>query len=315
MDATGHELCLILDELESVYEPVHFNHSKHALMSTMSGGCENCHHFIPPSSGHPACKECHSPDPTRNGTAQPGLKAAYHRQCLGCHTDWDTEASCEFCHAKKGVVYSPTELARIHGQHSGEPMEIKELIVFRTEYDEGDQVPFHHRNHVEKYNEDCSVCHTDQSCANCHVHGTASHPLGMLGDIDLHETCYQCHDEGKGCDQCHGRSITDLFDHATTGWMLKPFHEVLFCTDCHSVRGKYEAYDPRCESCHPDGWNEEHFNHGITGVVLDDVHGEFACEDCHTIGVGSPSQCGDCHDDNRKYTKRASFGTGVGMGQ
>ncbi len=305
----GHSV-MVLDELESIYEPVYFDHGIHAQMSQMSGGCENCHHFIPPSAGHPACKECHTPVAHRNGKAQPGLKAAYHRQCLNCHTEWDTESHCEVCHLKKEGGLPAAEVAKISRKRHQGPMSVNDLIVFETVYDDGDKVPFHHLNHVEKYDRDCGVCHKDESCSSCHVHGTESHPLGLLSDIDLHDTCYQCHDEEKGCEQCHGRNPNDLFDHASTGWELKLYHKVLHCTACHSVRGKYTANDPRCESCHFDGWDEKHFNHSVTGVVLDEVHGEISCEDCHTSGLGKPSDCSECHDDGRRYERHASFGPG-----
>jgi hypothetical protein len=304
-----HDL-MVLDELEKVYDPVYFDHDAHAQMSEMSGGCENCHHFIPPSSNHPACKECHLPE-GRRGKVQPDLKAAYHRQCLDCHTEWDTESHCEFCHRKKDGGISDAELAVLPHRVHRAPLEVMDLITFETDYDEGDRVPFHHLNHVEKYNRDCSVCHQDESCSSCHVHGTESHPLGLISDVDLHDTCYQCHDEENGCEQCHGRNPNDLFDHASTGWELQPYHKVLQCADCHHDPGKYHANDPRCVTCHFDGWDEAHFNHAVTGVVLDSVHGELDCADCHIGGIGSHSSCESCHDDGREWHRQASFGPDV----
>ena len=97
--SAGPEI-MVLDEMEKVYDPVYFDHDKHAQMSEMSGGCENCHHFVPPSSGHPACKECHTPE-AQARKIQPGLKAAYHRTAWIATREWDTETHCEFCHRKK----------------------------------------------------------------------------------------------------------------------------------------------------------------------------------------------------------------------
>ena len=305
----GHDV-MVLNELEKVYDPVFFDHRKHAQMSEMGGGCENCHHFVPPSTGHPACKECHAPESAR-GKIQPGLKAAYHNQCLSCHEEWDTETHCELCHRKKIGGMSDIEFESLPFRLHKNPLAVKDLITFETDFDEGDKVPFHHLNHVELYDRDCSVCHQNETCSSCHVHGTESHPLGLLAEIDLHDTCYQCHDEDKGCEQCHGRRRSDLFDHATTGWELQPYHKVLQCNQCHQKRGKYSANDPRCETCHYAGWDEKHFNHGITGVVLDEDHGSMDCTDCHAGGVGAPSSCDACHDDGRKWLRHASFGSGV----
>jgi hypothetical protein len=301
---------MVLDDMEKVYEPVYFNHDKHAQMSEMGGGCEDCHHFIPPTSGHPACEECHRPEGLK-GKIQPGLKAAYHQQCLNCHSAWDTDVHCEFCHRKKVGGMSDTELAALPSIKKQQALHVKDLIVFQTNYKEGGLVPFHHRNHVDKYNRDCSICHKDETCASCHVHGDESHPLGLISDIDLHETCYQCHDKEKGCDECHGRNPNDLFDHASTGWALQPYHAVLQCSDCHLAPGKYSANDPRCVTCHFNSWDNGHFNHAVTGVVLDEVHADASCADCHDHGIGSHTSCGECHDDERVWERRASFGPNV----
>ena len=82
--ALGHgglpgQKIMVMDEMEKVYDPVYFNHEIHAQMSAMSKGCVECHHFMPPSAGHPACKECHLPE-SMHGKVEPGLKAAYHLQ-------------------------------------------------------------------------------------------------------------------------------------------------------------------------------------------------------------------------------------------
>ena len=45
----------------------------------------------------PTCRSCHSreADPVDD---KPGLKAAYHRQCMGCHEQMDLKVGCEDCH-------------------------------------------------------------------------------------------------------------------------------------------------------------------------------------------------------------------------
>ena len=301
---------MVLDDMEKVYHPVYFSHEKHAQMSAMGGGCESCHHFQPATAGHPACRECHAVDP-KHSKIQPGLKAAYHRQCLDCHKEWDTETHCEWCHRKKIGGMSDAEIAGLPELIHQAPLVVNDLIVFETDYDDGDKVPFHHKNHVELYDRDCSVCHKDESCASCHVHGTESHPLGLIADVDLHDTCYQCHDEDKGCEQCHGRDENDLFNHAEVGWELQAYHQVLQCKDCHQKPGKYTANDPRCVTCHFDGFDPLHFNHSVTGVVLDEVHRtEADCSDCHTSGYGVHTTCDNCLDDDRKWERQASFGPG-----
>lgn len=305
---------VVLDDLQELYVPVRFDHERHAAMAGMNGGCASCHHYTPPSFPHPACRECHSAAVKHEDLAQPGLKGAYHRQCLECHVEWDSQTKCEICHAKAkdgGLKGTATTVAT---SHYHQPMVMKDTILFQTSYQKGAQVPFHHKNHAQKYDGDCAMCHQKQSCATCHVHGTptSEHPMGNLAQVDLHETCNQCH-QGNKCAHCHGRKESDLFDHASTGWPMKAFHSGLHCSSCHGAVGRYGALDPSCASCHRDGFGPQ-FNHTVTGVVLDSVHKELDCADCHAAGLGSPSSCEACHDDGRKYTRHASFGTGKKTG-
>ncbi len=63
--------------------------------------CQGCHHNSPPSKTPPSCMSCHgqsmaSPD------GRPGLMAAYHQQCMGCHTRMKVakpaNTDCVGCH-------------------------------------------------------------------------------------------------------------------------------------------------------------------------------------------------------------------------
>ena len=70
--------------------------------------CAGCHHEPGASgkerTGTPPCKSCHGPKahPSKD---QPGLTAAYHRQCLGCHQKMGLkQTGCTDCHAKKEEV-------------------------------------------------------------------------------------------------------------------------------------------------------------------------------------------------------------------
>ena len=302
---------VILDDLEDLYVAVRFDHKKHATMSGMAAGCEACHHYSPPNSTHPECKSCH---PVRGMSAdieQPGLKGAYHRQCMNCHTDWDHETKCEVCHEKKAggrLQGTATEVCE-HSHY--EPIELSELIVFDTGYADGDKVPFHHRNHSQKYERDCTECHQQQSCTRCHVHGEELHPMGELEDIDLHDTCFRCHDQ-ETCTDCHGRAPDDLFQHAETGWPLRAYHAKLNCRACHGPSGAFRKLTPVCENCHAGDWPGPDFDHEVTGVRLNEVHRELDCLDCHVGGVGTRAACDGCHDDGRAYDKKMGFGAGQG---
>jgi len=299
---------VILDDLEDLYVPVRFDHRAHARMAAMSGGCETCHHYTPPDSNHPACRDCHPIEIVHEDLSQPGLKGAYHRGCLHCHEEWDRDTACKICHEKKegGALHGTATAVCVTSHY--EPLELDELIVFTPEDPSVDSVPFHHRRHSRLYERDCTECHQRQRCSRCHIQGGEGepHPMRDSGQASLHQTCYRCHD-GEKCDGCHGRDPSSMFDHAETGWPLKRFHASLACRTCHGSSGPYRTLDHRCTSCHPKGWPAASFDHRVTGVALDEVHREAGCEDCHTDGPGSQPRCDACHDDGRSYRSTGGF--------
>jgi hypothetical protein len=94
----GPETCTI-NSLEKIYQPVEFPHNLHA---EMSGDCTECHHHSP-AGETPACGGCHGEPFNPKNLNMPGLKGAYHLQCLGCHREMgvgSTGCSGE-CHIKK----------------------------------------------------------------------------------------------------------------------------------------------------------------------------------------------------------------------
>ena len=112
-----------LESLSYKYQPVTFDHAKHAMLA---GNCGTCHHEHG-NNGKLPCKECHSLAPaafknsvTRNFQSckschstynpempqLPGLKAAYHSACFQCHRGMgnvgiDPKGCTEICHALK----------------------------------------------------------------------------------------------------------------------------------------------------------------------------------------------------------------------
>ena len=64
--------------------------------------CAGCHHHSPVGQRPTACKSCHGDTGSRTRD-RPSLKAAYHRQCIGCHQKMGIkEQGCTDCHAKAG---------------------------------------------------------------------------------------------------------------------------------------------------------------------------------------------------------------------
>jgi hypothetical protein len=67
--------------------------------------CQGCHHNSPPAKKPPQCASCHGkPFDERNPT-RPGLMAAYHQQCMECHSAMGLKkpaaTDCLACHKKK----------------------------------------------------------------------------------------------------------------------------------------------------------------------------------------------------------------------
>jgi len=111
---------VVIKELEDRYEPVEFPHRKifkamkkkltdsklaeyfHPVEATL---CQGCHHNSPASGTPPKCGSCHGEPFNAKNLMMPGLKAAYHRQCMGCHNQMGitkpANVDCIACHLEK----------------------------------------------------------------------------------------------------------------------------------------------------------------------------------------------------------------------
>jgi len=111
-----------IDGLSELYEPVEFNHAQHIEMAA----CSDCHHHTvgtvstrwncikchnnPQESDSISCSDCHTKDrfgssylatlddPELFHKEKPGLKGAFHLNCIGCHQDTGGPTGCEDCH-------------------------------------------------------------------------------------------------------------------------------------------------------------------------------------------------------------------------
>jgi len=69
--------------------------------------CTGCHHNSPASEGPPKCASCHGGTFAfkADGEDRPGLKGAYHGQCITCHQKMEIEkptaTDCISCHKKR----------------------------------------------------------------------------------------------------------------------------------------------------------------------------------------------------------------------
>ncbi len=115
-----------LDSLAQYYGPVTFDHAMHA---DLAESCADCHHHTTGTeptnatcarchtesdeASAIACKDCHSEQPFSAAslkeiennpqlyhTGKPGLKGAYHQNCLGCHESMGGPTGCQDCHTR-----------------------------------------------------------------------------------------------------------------------------------------------------------------------------------------------------------------------
>jgi len=305
---------VILGELEDLYLPVPFDHKGHAEMARMAQGCSVCHHYTPEGSEHPACRTCHEVLPGREHIRKPGLKGAYHRQCLNCHREWSHETSCVVCHQPKTGARLPeiAEAAPSKDDLMGRmhpPVPEPDTEVYSVySANSGSRVIFRHREHVHRFGLRCVECHHEDSCNRCHEVGRR-HEQRVVSVEQHHAPCNQCHsvdmrEPGGKCNRCHwepGATAPAPFEHIQTGWPLSDHHSSLGCRSCHEST-PFTRLDRTCNACHAD-WNRDNFDHNITGQALDSTHAEAECEDCHTNRrFEEVPVCDGCHEEEEKIT-------------
>ncbi|MCB9357906.1 MAG: hypothetical protein H6506_02215 [Calditrichaeota bacterium] len=289
---------ILINEIESEYEPVRFAHRLHAEMTAMDRGCQDCHHFQE-VGGITACKNCHPPTAADDNLEQPSLKGAYHRQCLGCHQDWSHETACEICHMKKGQVGPAYQMPKTSPGSRFAGLVEPEKKVWNSSYGGGTIVTLHHQNHTEKYGISCASCHHAEGCGSCHSKSGETTEIRHSEEA-LHGICNACHAE-MSCKQCHLKTEAPEFSHDQTGWPLKFYHERLTCKRCHGNPNHFTKPTRDCSGCHND-WKVGTFKHAHTGFGLNETHVEISCEECHVgMNFAVPPTCSSCHDEDIAY--------------
>ncbi len=214
-EKTGPET-VKLKSLAAVYEPVTFSHDMHSLVAE---DCAVCHHRSP-AGQTPACSKCHHASLDSKKSGPPGLKDAYHGQCIGCHKEMDMgPRGCTECHAKR-TARTTTASSKATAEESvkeatGAAPEMLSLSSLENRYD---PVSFSHGMHTQM-TENCATCHhrspTGQtpSCGECHGDPFDPENLNMPGlKGAYHLQCMTCHkDMGagpSGCTECHAKKVS-----------------------------------------------------------------------------------------------------------
>lgn len=290
---------ILINEIEREYQGVDFSHKLHADMTAMRNGCQECHH-LQKTEEISACKQCHPAEVTGEQLNQPGLKGAYHRQCLGCHQEWSGETACEMCHAKKSSPHdiSVDEHSTLRASRLA-PLDEPVKKVWNSEYGGGTVVTLHHRNHTEKYGVECAACHHQEGCGFCHGDQAKSQAV-RHSESAVHAICNACHAK-MSCDQCHLASEAPEFSHDRTDWPLGKFHEQLACKRCHGAPNQFTKPTRNCNVCHAR-WIAATFDHKRTQFALSENHLNLDCESCHIErNFAMAPMCASCHEDDINF--------------
>jgi len=122
MEAEDAPESVTIDAMAKHYEPVEFDHLLHVDYAS----CQECHHHTTgvkvadpdcirchansPEADEVSCAECHAVDrfttkyllthndPELYHIDKPGLKGAYHLNCIGCHVIITGPTGCQDCH-------------------------------------------------------------------------------------------------------------------------------------------------------------------------------------------------------------------------
>ncbi len=90
--------------VEAIFKQVENNTMARAFHKNDLTMCAGCHHNSPATLTPPKCASCHDKRPDI-ATGKPGLKGAYHGQCITCHQKMEVKnvlpTDCTKCHEKK----------------------------------------------------------------------------------------------------------------------------------------------------------------------------------------------------------------------
>ncbi len=287
------------------YEAVRFMHKAHA--SRLDGNCSLCHHKVQRHKGDrigealefsdmderkPAsCVACHQYPNEADAPDRPGLKGAYHAQCIGCHEQEKSEnapTDCTGCHAKR----TPDHGEFIHFAGKPDPREITSR---------------------------CLECHEQVGedilqTAHWKWEGPSPHTKGYEHRTDLgkkkviNNYCIHVRSNEARCSQCH----------IGYGWENDEFDfndpTNIDCLVCHDTTGTYAKDAPNgglpkaevntvqvashigktsrqtCGKCHFFGGGGANVKHGDLEPTLMNPPDEF---DVHMGRAGM--DCQDCH--------------------
>lgn len=263
------------------FKPVKFSHRLHVLDNEMA--CEDCHTTVMSGSfnaraipDHEICIQCHETDDETNCATchkdpnnpekLPPIQGAYYGFAHNKHTDF----KCHTCHGKISektsdpVIPVMSDCQTCHKLKKG-PLECESChmgvdnVPVPQEHKLADWKEQHGMDAAGKVS-NCSQCHTQESCDECHqgenIYGKP-HPEGWLfnhfTEASFGGDCMVCHESREECTTCHRawqpvpHPLGAAFANSEGGQhteLAESFIEA--CISCHDVGGD----DPTCARCH-----------------------------------------------------------------
>ncbi len=269
-----------LYHLADQYEPTIFSHTNHV---EYADNCETCHHHSSQVEAAPPCRECHGV--TSGDLRLPGLKGAYHRQCMNCHREMGAgPLDCEGCHAKAdgAVSRDPYALAL---EAVGD-----EILLGHLALDFGG-VRFKHRLHVE-VTDACNECHHHEKgyektppCRECH--NTRSELKQAY-----HEQCLGCHRTTSAKRQARVEDLLAGVEKARAEGRTEEVETLRKRVEQERERG---ASPLSCKDCHLPKKAPKSMDLGHVAKLFGPVPFD------HAGHVQAAAFCTDCHHTNKNY--------------
>jgi hypothetical protein len=77
--------------------------------------CQGCHHASPAGEAPPLCENCHGTESAERDLLKPGLRGAYHQQCVGCHDSMKLKkpSDCSGCHEEGQAAMGTLASSRV----------------------------------------------------------------------------------------------------------------------------------------------------------------------------------------------------------
>jgi len=321
----------IIKKNNDLYGPVRFMHNKH--MEVVKD-CVSCHHYCPEGknvSETVRCSACHQDAFNRDIPLRPGLKAAYHLRCLGCHKEEKKgPVDCTGCHEKN--VPDHKNLVNLSGKPKPSDVTIECLRCHRSSAEglstsahwlwrgpsintQGREKEISNGKATNTMNNFCiALSNNWPRCTSCHAgYGWKDNNFDFK-DITKMD-CLVCHDTTGTYNKTPKDAgmpdpKVDLVYVAKN--VGKPTRQN--CGDCHFEGGGGDSvkhadmnstllwpnrncdvhmggYDFKCHECHKTN------NHQIIGrsTSLPVAEGGFTCEACHTDKPHNENELLDFH--------------------